>query len=437
MPHRLPLISILGVPNTGKSTLFNRLIGERRALVHSQPGMTRDVFQKKFSWEGKSYLLQDTGGFFEGNDWLTAEIKKKIFQQAGRSDLIIVVFDGRRELLGYEKDFFLEIKRLHKPLILVINKIDHPEKHLPPSSYYSLKNDLVCISAEHNLGIEELGAAIVKEIGEMAAASANAEELPRLCIVGKPNVGKSSLANRILNDEKVIVSPVPGTTRDSIDLELRRNNRSFILVDNAGMRKLQKVKEETESAAVIRAEKSILKSDIIIFVIDLARDIDQNDLLIAKKIIQAAKPVIIAGNKWDLVEAKERRDNLLQDIRHKFNSLYFAQFIAVSAKTGKNINELIDRAIAIEQKQKQKIRVAALNKTVQEILKEKNLIDMNNARFAPKFVSIESQRPLFIKFFSKSNAQLKTSDELFLKKRLNRELGLEGIPLFFKTSSRK
>ncbi|MCP4217929.1 MAG: ribosome biogenesis GTPase Der, partial [bacterium] len=302
-----PLITIVGVPNTGKSTLFNRLIGANKALVHSTPGMTRDIYKKDLDIENKSFKLQDSGGFFQDDKIITEEINKRIFREVEKSDLVLFLFDGRREMLGYEKDLFLEIKKLNDRIIPIINKVDHPRVFLLPNSYYALKEEFSNISAEHKEGIDELLERILESFeGYNKPFSPDEEEHMRISIMGKPNVGKSSIINRILNDDFVIVSPIAGTTRDSVDLEIKRKGKTFILVDNAGIRKLQKVKESTESAAVIRAEKDIRNADIIIFVIDVSKKIDQNDLLIAHKLLKAAKPVIIAANKWDLVIEKEK-----------------------------------------------------------------------------------------------------------------------------------
>lgn len=440
----IPLITIVGVPNTGKSTLFNRMIGKRKALVHSQAGMTRDIFRQKVKINEQWYHLQDSGGFFLDKDIINTEINKKIFKAAKNSQLIIFLFDGKRELLGYEKDLFLEIKKLHKIIIPVLNKVDNLDTYLQPQSYYALKNDYVRISAEHNLGVEVLFDRITQALHQdghpvsdfnSAASPQRGGVAARLSIIGKPNVGKSSIINKILDDEMVIVSPLPGTTRDSVDLEVKRNQQMFVLVDNAGIRKLQKIAEDTESAAVIRAEKEMRNSDIILFVIDISKRIDQNDMLIAQKIIRAAKPVVIVGNKADLLGDNAGSSKFLALTQSRFNALYFAPIIAVSAQTGKNIFQMLDLAAAINDKLNIKIKISALNEMVKRILREKKLTTSDKRIFSPKFISIESYRPFFIKFHCKSSLRLNDGDELFLKKRLTQELGFAGIPIFFKISA--
>jgi GTP-binding protein len=438
---QIPLITIVGVPNTGKSTLFNRMIGKRKALVHSQAGMTRDIFRQKFKINERWYNLQDSGGFFLDKDIINKEINKKIFRAAKNSQLIIFLFDGKREILGYEKDLFLEIKKLHKTIIPVLNKVDNLNAYVPPPSYYALKNDYIHISAEHNLGVEVIFDRIIQALDSESqpvsdlskAVSPRGGGVPaRISIIGKPNVGKSSIINKIMNDEMVIVSPLPGTTRDSVDLEVRRNQQTFVLVDNAGIRKLQKIKEDTESAAVIRAEKEMRNSDIIIFVIDISKRIDQNDMLIAQKIVKAAKPVIIAGNKSDLLGENAGNYKFFALTKARFNSLYFAPIIAVSAQNGKNIFQMLDLATSLNDKLNSKIKISALNDLVKRILRERKLTTQDKRVFNPKFISIESYRPFFIKFHCKSSQRLNDTDELFLKKRLIQELDFEGIPIFFK-----
>ncbi len=431
----IPLITIIGAPNTGKSTLFNRILGKRKALIHNQPGMTRDIFRQKVNINERLVDLQDSGGFFPDKEIINTEINKMIFKAAENSDLIIFLFDGKREILGYEKDLYLQIRKLRKKIIPVVNKADNMDGFVPPVSYYELKADFIHISAEHNLGLENLYEEIGRVLGITSQAVLETQPTARISIIGKPNVGKSSLINRIVQDDLVIVSPLPGTTRDSVDLEVRRNRQTYVLVDNAGIRKMQKIKENTESAAVIRAENELRQADVIIFVIDISKRVDQNDLLIAQKIVKAAKPVIIAGNKSDLLPPDTASNKFFAQARSRFHSLYFAPFIAVSALTGKNIFQMLDLAEVINAKLDKKIQLSHFNQMVKKLLHEKKLTTADHRVFNPKYISIESQRPFFVKFHCKSSLKLNPSDELFLKKRLNQELQFEGIPIFFKVSA--
>jgi len=438
MMKKIPLITIIGVPNTGKSTLFNRLIGQRKALVHSEAGMTRDIYKKPLDIDGKKYYLQDSGGFFPDGHIITDEINKRIFKEARISDIVIFLFDGKREILGYEKDLFLDIKKINPKIISVVNKVDNPGNYILPSSFYLLKEEFLLISSEHNLEIDTLLEAISDKLINYSSNQYKIDNPNlRISIMGKPNVGKSSLINKILNDELVIVSPIPGTTRDSVDLEVKRKDNVFILVDNAGIRKKQKVKEKTESAAVIRAEKDIRQADLIIFVIDISKKIDQNDFLIANKILKSAKPVIVACNKWDLISEKDRAQKLLANAKERLNSFYFAPFMLTSATTGKNVYNLMDLAEEIHKKLLRKIKTSYLNSKVREILSERKILTEVNRIFNPKYVNIESYQPFFLHFYSGSGQKIKPAHETYIKKRIVEELELSGIPIFFKISAKK
>ncbi len=432
-----PVITIAGIPNTGKSTLFNRLIGKRRALIHSDPGMTRDIFREKFHIDDKTFLLQDSGGFFPDENIISQEINKRIFREVKNSDLIIYLFDGRRELLGYEKDLFLEIKKINQNILCVVNKVDNPSKFFLPASYYALKEDFIYISAEHNIGIGDMIETLELRFPDYNKGE-KMETFPtmKISIIGKPNVGKSSIINHILNDELAIVSPFPGTTRDSVNFEIKRKGKKFIIVDNAGIRKLKKVKESTESAAVIRAERDIVNADIVIFVLDISKKIDQNDLLIAKKVLKSTKPVIVACNKWDLVENKNKLDKLVSSFKRALNSFYFSKFIVVSAKSGKNIFNLIDIAEEINVFTNTKISTGKINEIFKSVVSERNFYTLSGKSFNPKYVSIESYKPFFIKIFSNSG-KLKSADEIFLKKKISTKIFNPGIPIFFKVQAKK
>jgi len=429
-----PVVTIVGIPNTGKSTLFNRLLGKRKALIHSIAGMTRDIMRGRVEINDRFFFLQDSGGFFPQLDTVSQEINKRIYKEIDRSDLILFLFDGRRELMAYEKEFFLEVKKRNHSFIPVMNKVDAPEKFMLPVSYYSLKLDMTLISAEHNIGIDDLLDRIIKMIPVLLpTVKQDQSMIPLISIIGKPNVGKSSIINRLVQDEWTIVSPRPGTTRDSIDLEMVRNNHKWVIIDNAGIRKLQKVKEETESAAVIRAEKYMARAEVLIFVIDLSRPLDQTDFLVAKKVIQSAKPTIIAANKWDLLPESDRGRSMKSQISKVFPGLYYAPVVPVSAKTGKDVFELIDRAHRIHLKLIEKIKTRKLNDTVLNILHKERILDNQGRPFIPKFISIESTHPFFLLFHGRTIGRLRPSDEIHVKRMILNALSLEGIPLFFKT----
>ncbi len=432
---KLPLVTIVGVPNTGKSTLFNRLSGEKKALVHSEPGMTRDLFKARCLLSERAFFLQDSGGYFPDKRAISAAINSRIVEAASASDLVIFLFDGRRELLGYEKDLYLEVQKINRNIIAVLNKVDNPENYICPVSYYDLKLDFITISATHNLNLEKLEEAILEVIGDGRQLRAPAGPSQTIAVFGKPNVGKSTLVNALIGRETMIVSPEPGTTRDSVEIEFTRNQSNLMLVDNAGVRKKSKVAEDTELAGIVRAEKNLRKADLILFVVDISRPLDQNDMLIAAEVRKAAKPLIIVLNKCDLLADPQLNDKRVKALRQRLHSLYFAAFQPVSALQGKNVNRILEKAEEIRTLlHETKIKTAVLNKIGRKLLAEKRYLTMSGRPLRVKYFSIESYQPLFIKFHSRQEDRLRATDELHLKKRFLAEIGWEGIPVFFKTT---
>lgn len=436
----LPLITIIGVPNTGKSTLFNRLIGHKRALVHPSPGMTRDVLKRSCDINGRRCSLQDTGGFFpeDGSISITTEVNRRIFREAERSAVIVFMFDGRRELLGYEKDLFLEVRKRNRRIVVVINKIDNDRPEAVPTSYYELPADFLTISAEHNLGIEKLLEAITTLLPAGEAAG-EAEPRPlRISVVGKPNVGKSSLINRLVQEDRLIVSPVPGTTRDSIEVGLTFHQQPFELVDHAGIRKLQKVQEKTEGAAILKAERDISLADLILFVLDVGRPLDQTDLFIARLVVESAKPVILALNKWDLVtEEGLAAETRVKAIQRRLTSLDFAPLVRISASSGKNVTQLLEMAHRIDALMETPWKAAKLTEILQQIARDRKCRCSDGSEFRPKFVRMESNRPFFLQIRTGSGLRLKPADEMYVKRQLAQQLGLIGIPIFFRLKGRE
>lgn len=434
-----PVITIVGVPNTGKSTLFNRLTQTRKALIHADPGMTRDVHNGTLDIEGQEYQLQDTGGVFTDQDVITLAIKNRVLAVSKESDLILFLFDGRRELLGYEEDLYLEIKKMGKPILCVANKADNPNRFLVPSSYYKLNDDFVAISAEHGHNIDVL----LDRIGELLTGSLTPEEdQPSLKIgmIGKPNVGKSSLVNAIFQDEVAIVSEIPGTTRDSLDLEIKWHGKKYIIVDNAGIRKMQKVKESTESAAVIRAIRLIKEVDVIIYVVDISKKLDQTDLYIAKKIEESHKPVIIAGNKWDLVPNKVEQNFYHERLFRQLYRFHYAPLILTSALENKHVLKILSEAYEIFERLQANYKAQDVTRIIKEIVSKEKYKTMNGEYFSPKYAAVETTRPFFFVFSCTKPDHLKPAVEIHFKKKLSETFKLMGIPIFIKimkSSTRK
>jgi len=433
MKKNKPVITIVGVPNTGKSTLFNRLTGTRKALTHSDPGMTRDVHNGTMFIDKQEYQLQDTGGVFTDQDVISLAIKRRVIDVSLQSDLILFLFDGRRELLGYEEDLYLDLKKMGKTILSVVNKADNPNLFILPNSYYKLTDSFIFISAEHGHHLDVL----LEKIEEMLKGSTsdqdNFEKSPvRIGFVGKPNVGKSSLVNAIFNDEVAIVSEIPGTTRDSLDLDFKWHGQRFVIVDNAGIRKMQKVKESTESASVIRALRLIGEVDVIIYVVDISKRLDQTDLYIAKKIEDSHKPVLIVANKWDLVHNKEEQHFYQKRLYRQLYNFYFAPVLFTSALENRQIQKILFESLKIFEKLSENYKAQDVTRIVKEMVAREQYKTMNGNVFTVKYAAVETTRPFFFVLSCSRTDHLRPAVETHFKKKLIDTFKLSGIPVFTK-----
>jgi len=280
--QKLARVSIIGFPNVGKSTLFNRLLREKKSLVHNLPGMTRDQVSSICCLEDKEFILTDTGGFFDTQeDPLSSLIKKKAWEASLEADLILFVLDGKRELLPAEEELFLTLRKLSKAILVVVNKIDSTMEEQKIGDYYRLGEErVIAISAEHKRNLEDLESAILEALPPSRPRKAELQAL-KIAVVGRINVGKSSIINRLCGEEKLIVSEIPGTTRDSTDTLIMRNKKPFILVDTAGIRKLSRTRDKREKAGITRAKKNIAQADVICLVLDATHVPTRQDTAIA------------------------------------------------------------------------------------------------------------------------------------------------------------
>jgi GTPase len=382
--HSLPNVAIVGRPNVGKSALFNRFVGRKIAIVHDQPGITRDRISAACTRGERPFTLWDTGGIFgAGESELTQQVRHTAEKAVRESDLLLFVVDGKKGLSPVDEELARMLRKSRKPVVLVINKIDTEKHDTLAVEFDSLGfNKVVSVSAEHDRGISELLDAIepllppaeIKHstlIPSRPGEGESTSEHPiAIAIVGRPNVGKSSLINSIVHGERAIVSELPGTTRDAIDIIYKQDGRQFVFIDTAGIRRRGKVSSSAEVFSVMRAERSIRRADVCILIIDLTIGVTAQDKRIAGLIQKARKPAIIILNKWDLVNPRSREKRVVKEFveetRSKIFFLKYAPVLITSASTGENVDQLFALIGKVEHVARKRIGTGVLNRLLRQ-----------------------------------------------------------------------
>jgi len=428
---KLPKVVIVGFPNVGKSTLFNRLLGEKKALVHSLPGMTRDILISLCSRYEKPYLLVDTGGLFGVEDEpLSAAIRDKAWEAARGADLVLFMADGRRDLAPAEEEIFGSLLKLGKPLFAVINKIDTESQEAAAGDFYRLgAQKLFLVSAEHKRNLDEL----VRGIMEVVPASplATGEQRPlRIAIIGRINVGKSSLINRLCGEERLIVSDMPGTTRDSTDTLILRNGKAFILVDTAGIRKLSHARDKREEAGIINARKNIPAADVLCQVFEAPEFPTRQDAAIAYIAAESGKPLVLALNKWDILRTEEDPSAFLREcLFRRLAFVSYAPLLFVSALSGKGIVKILDEAEKVYLSGTKKIGTAKLNEFLETVLKTRPPMARDKTRPKIKYMIQQGILPPTFVLFGHSRARLFPAYEKWFVQALRERFDLRGTPI--------
>ena len=453
MPH-LPRVVILGRPNVGKSTLFNRICGKRRALVGDEPGMTRDRLYAPAEWLGSRFEVIDTGGIIPADKEL---IPQEIFRQAqkaiGEAAHLILVVDGREGVLPLDEELAQLLRRTGKPLTVVVNKVD-TERHSPlTAEFHRLGIKYVLpISAEHGLGVDELLQHVTdsfpqpasgedEPVVELEAAdqpiTGSTEHPISVAIIGRPNVGKSTLLNKLLNEERSIVTAVPGTTRDAVDAEFERDGLHFRFVDTAGIRRKGKTKLLAEKLSVIQARKHLERADVALLVLDAQEGVTALDTHIGGYAHESRRSVILVVNKWDAIrKGPTTTQDFTRDIRERMKYLDYAPIVFISALTGQRLGNLLKAIAQVAEARRLRISTAEMNRFLEEVDFERasspsgkptRLYYLTQAGVAP---------PIFIAFTNRSG-KLHFSFERFLENRIREKFGFPGTPITIKTRARR
>lgn len=434
---RKPVVAIVGRPNVGKSTLFNRLVGVRQAIVEDQPGTTRDRLYAEAEWKGHSFVVVDTGGLEpDATVGYSALIRRQVETAVDEADVILFMVDAVAGVTAADSDIADLLRRAQKPVLLLANKADNPKRRELAVEFYTLGlDDPIPVSAYHGLGVREVQDRLIQMLPP-ALEEQTANQL-RLAIVGRPNVGKSALVNRILGEERVVVSEEAGTTRDAVDTHFEYGGNNLVLIDTAGIRRRGKVERGIEKYSVIRARAAIDRCDIAVLVLDATQEVAAQDLHIAGYVAGAYKGMIIAANKWDLVEdTEENREEFARKVLYRLRFTPWAPLAFVSAKTGLNIDGLLDLALEIGETRRTRIPTAEVNAALREAVAAHPPPSPGRRPVRIKYATQADVDPPTFVFFANDAGLIHFSYRRYLENQLRRRFGFEGTAIKMEFRSR-
>ncbi|MSQ29300.1 MAG: ribosome biogenesis GTPase Der [Dehalococcoidia bacterium] len=424
-----PLVAIVGRPNVGKSALFNRLTRTRRALVEEVAGTTRDRIYGYFDWNGRHVRVVDTGGV-EGPeaDPFSALIRQQVLEAVAEADVILFVVDAAEGLSAADHAITELLRRSTHPVLLVANKADRKGARARLNDMYELGlGEPIEISAYHGQGIGDLLDEIVDRVPRFDAPER--EDRLRIAVVGRPNVGKSSLVNAILGQERTIVSDIPGTTRDAIDTPFEFEAHKMLLVDTAGIRRAGKIERGVERHSVQAAEHAISRADVVFLVIDQGELTTAQDTHIAGAVLDAGKGLVVVVNKWDLAEDRDARHDFARRVDRRYDFVPWAPVQFTSAVTGEGVRELLELAVHIDQVRKHRVPTAELNMLVKRAMSEHGPANVNGRRFKVMYVTQAEVSPPTFVFFVNDPELLHFSYRRFLENRIREAFGFEGTAI--------
>ncbi len=434
-----PLVAMVGRQNVGKSTLFNRIVGQRLAIVEDMPGTTRDRLYADAEWQGRSFTLVDTGGLVLGSeDDLLKRVRMQAQQAMADADVIVFVTDVVEGVTPTDVEVADILRRTQKPIILVVNKADNARRRLEVADFYSLGlGDVHATSALHGTGVADALDAVVASFPASPQVEEEAQAI-RIAIVGRTNVGKSSLLNALLREERVIVSPVAGTTRDAIDTLLTWYGQQVVLIDTAGIRRRGKVAPGVEKYSVMRALRAIDRSDVVLLVTDGSEGPKAQDAHIASYVLEDNKSVVVVVNKWDLVPKDHRTmDAYREQVRSQLKFIPYAPVTFVSALTRKRVDQVLETAVRVYQQRFQRIPTAELNELVQESIARHNPPSKAGKRLAFYYATQPTVDPPTLVFFVNDSRLVHFSYERYLENRIRERWGFEGTPLRLRFEGRE
>lgn len=429
-----PIVAVVGRPNVGKSTLFNKIVGKRVSIVADTPGVTRDRIYADAEWSGKQFKLVDTGGIEPSTD---SEILSLMRSQADiaieTADVIIFVVNVKEGMTAADRDVAVMLRKSGKPVVLACNKCDSPGQ--PPLEMYDFYNlalgDPIPVSSVHGMGFGDLLDAVTERFDETMYASGE-EDIIKIAVVGKPNAGKSSFVNKVLGENRLIVSPVAGTTRDSIDTVVKYNDESFLIIDTAGMRKRGKVEEDIERYSVIRALSSIDRADVCMLMIDASEGVTEQDTKIAGYIHENGKACLVAVNKWDLIEKNTKTMNdFRMDVQEKLGFMLYAPIVFISALTGQRIGKVFEMAKYVHNQSAMRISTGMLNDVVNDATARVQPPSDKGKRLKIYYLTQTGIKPPTFVLFVNDKKLAHFSYIRYLENQLRTTFGFEGSAIKF------
>lgn len=431
---RLPLVAIVGRPNVGKSALFNRLIGRRRSIVTDEPGITRDRLYGRAEWCGREFEVVDTGGIVTGEaEHLPAEIVRQAKVAIDAAECVVLVVDGRVGATPLDEELARLLQRTGKPLLLAVNKIDSPKQYAEIHAFHHLGiRAVLAVSAEHSLGIDDLLDQLTRDF-PMRAVGEEPERALGIAIIGRPNVGKSTLLNRLVGEERVIVSPEPGTTRDAVDSYVRHEGRLYCFVDTAGIRRKGKTKLLAEKLSVIMARKHLERSDVALLLLEAATGVTKLDAAIAGYAHSSGRSVILVVNKWDSVTERSDRaaQALRQRIADRLKFLDYAPVVFISALTGHGLPKLYRLIEQVAEARARRIPTGELNRFLESVDLARGTMPASKKIRIYYMTQAETAPPTFV-LFTNQRRKLHFSYERFLENQIRARFEFLGTPIRFK-----
>ncbi len=427
------IVAIVGRPNVGKSTLFNKIAGKRISIVEDTPGVTRDRVYAQAEWLRHEFTIIDTGGIEpENQDVIVAQMRRQAQIAIETADVIVFIVDGKEGITGADAEVAQLLRKSKKPVVLVVNKIDSLKDENNAFEFYNLGiGNPITISATQALGLGDMLDEVVSHFSE-GVVEETEDEYIRVAVVGKPNVGKSSLVNKLLGEERVIVSNIPGTTRDSIDSFLETEEGKFILVDTAGIRRKSKVKEDIERYSVIRALASVENADVVILMIDSEEGISDQDEKIIGYAHEMKKAIMVIVNKWDLIEKDDKTMNeYKKNLQGNLNFMSYAPYLFISAKTGQRVNKILPMVRACYDNYSKRIATGVLNDVVNRAVLMKEPPTVGLKRLKIYYLTQTGVKPPTFVFFVNSYSALHFSYERYLENQIRDSFDFSGTGIKF------